>query len=377
MFVPYVSPRPLRGYGYGRFGNPHPNSRLGALTPQQTQEAETAISIGVTTSLVLAGAAAGSIAGPIGAAVGAVLGEIYSLTRAKKGKAEISWDSLVNSHDLFSMNGRDFQEYAWAEAFKGMTDENYNAFPGMGPNAHSDPDLLTKPMTQLIINAYVSKKVPLNASTQQVYNTIILPWLKSGAGGMVNWSVLGSEATQNQALMIMSAVDRYLAGLPIVRADMIMYSSDPGYRGDSMPTLTQALMSAGLIKKTSPGKTVVPIPKTVKPKIVAKVPVQARAAVPSSTAVTVAPTPAMDAQTAALIAQLQAQGASESQALAQAEQALSAQGVDTSQPEIQEPLQDAVSTQYAASPAFGLSTTEWILLGCVGLGAVYLLMKKK
>lgn len=376
MFVPYKSSLPLRGYGYGRFGNPHPNSRfLGSITPQQQQFAETAVTVAVTTSLVLAGAAVGSFAGPIGAAVGAILGEIYSLTRAKLGKAEISWNSLTASNDLYSMNGRDFQEYAWAEAFKGMTDENYNAFPGMGPNAHSDPDLLTKPMTQLIINAYTSRRIPLNASTQQVYNAIILPWLKTGAGGMVNWRVLGSEATQQQALMIMSAVDRYLAGLPIVRADMIMYASDPGYRGDSMPTLTQALLSAGVIKKVSPGKTVVPIPKTVTPKIVARIPPTPRTVANKKVAISTAPA-AISTATAAMISQLQAQGVSEAAALAAAEQALSAQGVDTSQPEIQGAIQEGQQAVQSAAPMFGMSTTELLLIGAAGVAVVYFVMRK-
>ncbi len=71
--------------------------------------------------------------------------------------------------------------------------------------------------------------------------------------------------------------------------------------------------------------------------------------------------------TNALIAQLMAQGATQQQALAAALASLQHQGVDTSQPQVQQQLQAAVNP--------GMSNTTLIIIGAVAIGAALFLKK--
>lgn len=167
-----------------------------------------------------AGAAVGSVIPGIGTLIGAVVGGIAGAISSvfgsgKPGKAAGSWDQLTKSNALASNPGRSFTQRSWAEAFKGMLDEGNNIFAGGGKDRHKDPDALAKPL-EAQVKAGMTTLGP-NATTDQVYNQVIVPWMQSNASGL-NWSVLKNEPQQQ--LMIKSAVDRVLAGEPIVRAEM-------------------------------------------------------------------------------------------------------------------------------------------------------------
>lgn len=167
-----------------------------------------------------AGAAVGSIIPVVGTAIGAIVGGIAGAVSSlfgsgKPGKAAGSWDQLTKSNSLATTPGRDYTQQSWAEAFKGMLDEGNNIFKGGGADRHKDPDALAKPL-EAQVKAGMAQLGP-NATTDQVYNQVIVPWMQSSASGL-NWSVLKNEPQQQ--LMIKSAVDRVLAGQPIVRAEM-------------------------------------------------------------------------------------------------------------------------------------------------------------
>jgi hypothetical protein len=179
---------------------------------------------GATASDALAGAetgaAIGSVVPVVGTLVGAVLGGIGGAISSlfgsgKKGAASGSWDQLTKSNALQSTPGRDFSSKSWSEAFKGMLDEGNNIFAGGGKDRHKDPDALAKPLEQQVQGAMA--KLGPNATTDQVYNQVIVPWMQSSGSGL-NWNVLKNEPQQQ--LMIKSAVDRVLAGEPIVRSEM-------------------------------------------------------------------------------------------------------------------------------------------------------------
>lgn len=166
------------------------------------------------------GAAIGSVVPVIGTAVGAIIGGIAGAISSlfgsgKKGAAAGNWDQLTKSNALKSTPGRDFSQKSWAEAFKGMLDEGNNIFAGGGKDRHKDPDALAKPL-ETQIKSGMAKLGP-NATTDQVYNQVIVPWMQTSGSGL-NWSVLKNEPQQQ--LMIKSAVDRVLAGEPIIRAEM-------------------------------------------------------------------------------------------------------------------------------------------------------------
>jgi hypothetical protein len=179
---------------------------------------------GATGSDALAGAETGAAVGSIipvvgtviGAVVGGILGAVSSaFGSGKPGAAAGSWNQLTASNALSSTPGRNFTSQSWSEAFKGMLDEGNNIFSGGGADRHKDPDALAKPL-EAQIKSGMAQLGP-SATTDQVYNQVIVPWMQTSGSGL-NWSVLKNEPQQQ--LMIKSAVDRVLAGEPIVRTEI-------------------------------------------------------------------------------------------------------------------------------------------------------------
>jgi hypothetical protein len=193
----------------------------GATGTDALSGAETGAAVG---TMILPGV--GSL---IGAVLGGAAGAISSLFGSgKKGAAAGSWDQLGKSGALKSTPGRNFSEKSWGEAFTGMRDEGNNIFAGGGKDRHKDPDALAKPLEAQVKGAMA--KLGPKATTDQVYNQVIVPWMQSSASGL-NWNVLQNEPTQQ--LMIKSAVDRVLAGEPIVRSEM-QSASSPQSSGQSL-----------------------------------------------------------------------------------------------------------------------------------------------
>jgi len=198
-----------------------------------------AISTGAASALGIGSSIAiGQTAIPIpvvGAAICAVVGAIAILSQRHVGKAEAAWRNPAFYNSLYHTNGRDYDEHSFSEAFKGMLDTGNNIVPGCGPDRHKNPDCLLGPMAGVIAQGYLNRTVPLTATTQQVYDAVVKPWLQSSAGGLVNWGVLNTEPIQQ--LMMKAAADRYLAGQAMTRGDMPTYSN----QGAHTPTLLQVL----------------------------------------------------------------------------------------------------------------------------------------
>jgi hypothetical protein len=386
--VPYITNRPLRGGAvpsifpprvqagrYSQFGAlgcpPHALGSLGLS--QDASAAVKGASTGASiASTIGAGAAAGSVVPVIGTAIGAVIGAgilAAQFLKPKLGAASKGWNDIVQRGLLNSLSGRDFDERTWSEGFKGMMDEGMNVFGTFcGPDRHQNPDCFAVPLSKVIQQGYLSGKVPLSASTMDVYNYVILPWLQSGAGGQIRWNVLQGEPTQQK--MILAMADRYLAGYPIARGDMTSYLKDPGRAGYShtiplgtalAPLLAklQAPQSAPLVSPTGVVSQQIPI---------AAKPVTVTGMSPIGTAIV-----PVD-QTAALMQQMLAQGASQQQAMQAAMASLQAQGVNTATPQVQQQL--ATDMSAASNPTmagFGSGLPTWLMMGvaAVGLGFVF------
>jgi hypothetical protein len=197
-----------------------------------------AVGIAATGTGIGAGLLIGQTAIPIpvvGAAIGVIVWAAMHFAQRHVGKAEASWTSPGFYASLRTTQGRDYDEKQFSEAFKGMMDTGNNIVPGCGPDRHKDPDCLLGPMAAVIAQGYLSNAVPLTATTAQVFNTVVKPWLMSGAGGLVNARTLASEPIQ--MLMMQAATDRYLAGQAMTRGDMPSY----GNLGAHTPPLIQAL----------------------------------------------------------------------------------------------------------------------------------------
>lgn len=183
----------------------------------------------------------------VGAVIGAAIFEAVHLMQRHVGSAEASWTAPGFYASLQSHAGRDYDEHQFSEAFKGMMDTGNNIIPGCGADRHKSPDCFLGPMANVIAQGYLSKAVPLSATTADVFNIAVKPWLASGAGGMVNYTTLAKEPTQ--LLMMQAATDRYLAGQAMTRGDMASY----GNVGAHTPSLLAALQP--LIAQMTPTTT--------------------------------------------------------------------------------------------------------------------------
>jgi hypothetical protein len=229
---------------------------LGASTGAGIQYAQVASKVGGVAAGAVAsgfgvasGAAAGSIVPIVGTVIGAALGFIVGkfFGPAKLGQASVTWNDMVAHNYLSNTRGMSFDERYFAEAMKGAMDEGNNVWPKCGADRHKNPDCFFGPLAQVIRAAYVAGRVPVTASTQQVFQSIVMPWLQSGANGLVNWGVLSREPTQQ--LLIEAATDRYINGLPLTRADMSEYSGQ-GYT-DREPSINAVLATAPAVTSVS------------------------------------------------------------------------------------------------------------------------------
>ncbi len=213
---------------------------------RSTSDIASGVSIGATAGSIFPGV--GTV---IGAAVGAVVGAIGSLFGpAKLGQAALTWNDMTQHGYLFSQRGQAFDERYIGEAYKGAMDEGTNVWPGCGNPGYTNPDCFYSKLASVIAQGYLSGKVPLSASTSQVYTTVVVPWLASGAGGLFNYANALAEQKQQgtamsqQELLIQAAVDRYIGGLPITRANMPAYAAYASqYARWSTPSITTALAS--------------------------------------------------------------------------------------------------------------------------------------
>lgn len=316
----------------------------------------------------------------IGAVIGLVVGAALILGQRHVGKAEASWRNPAFYNSLATTAGRDYDEKQFSEAFKGMLDTGNNIVPGCGPDRHKNPDCLLGPMAAVIAQGYLSGAIPLTATTQQVFDTAVRPWLQSGAGGLVNWGTLANEPIQ--VSMMRAAADRYLAGEAMTRGDMPSY----GNQGAHTPTLVQVLQpilqqaAAPVMTPTSGGGTVPQIPYTGPAQQVQTpytgpqqqaLPIMAQQITPTGTTSIGTPIVPPD-QTAALMAQLQAQGQSQQQAIQAAMASLQAQGVppQQAQADVSGALQQSAPPTTAG---FGAGLPSWAMYGiaAIGLGFVF------
>jgi len=236
---------------------------LGATTAQSVQIASTTAKVGAMAAPAIAsafgisaGAAAGSVVPIVGTVIGAAIGFLVGkfFGPAKLGQASVTWNDMVAKGYLTQQQGRAFDERYFGEALKGAMDEGNNVWPGCGPDRHKNPDCFFGPMSQVILAGYTSGKVPVTANTATVFQTVVIPWLASGANGLVNWQNLTHEPGQpvgntGQELLLEAATDRYINGLPIVRGDMQAYAGK-GYTTHE-PSINSVLSQAPAVATVS------------------------------------------------------------------------------------------------------------------------------
>lgn len=348
-----------------------------------------------TISLTLVGAKAGATIGSvfpvvgtvIGAAVGAVLGAVGSLFGpAKEGQAAETWDDMVANAYLFKTLGRQFDERYFAEALKGMMDKGNNAWPGCGKDGYKNPDCFAGPLAQTIVKGYLAKTVPLSATTAQVYNSVVVPWLKAGAGGIFTWAPYAAENAANgniQGSMVTALVDRYLAGLPVTRADMPEYAGQ-GYT-DHEPALNVAL--APLLQTTAAPSPSPSVALAQAPKSTVSAPIAKAAATVAAPVIAAAAIPVQAVQTANISSVASSSGVTpastapltpvQDSTAALLTPMLANEGANMVSPAAQQVVADVAAngvqqTPYGPPSSFDLSSIPWWAWALGAGGAVYL-----
>jgi len=369
---------------------------LGLMTGAQAQNApqvaKSVSDIGTGASL---GATVGSVfpvvGTAIGAAVGAAIGAIGSLFGpAKEGQAADTWDNMVQEGYLGKTLGRNFDERYFAEAMKGAMDKGNNVWPQCGADGYKNPDCFYGPLSQTIVQGYLTKKVPLSATTAQVMSSVVNPWLQSGAAGLFKWAPYAAENAINanqQGLLVQGAVDRYLAGLPIVRSGMSEYAGQ-GYT--VMYPLLNAALAPLLQTTAAPSKSPsVALAQAPAAKIPAPI-AAAASSVAAQVAASPAPLPAVApvavissvatpvGVTPATVAPLTTQQATTASIMSST---LGSDGINMVSPAAQQLVSDVAANgvqQTALGPPSADDLSEWILPGALIAGAllIYLAMKK-
>ncbi|MHB8414597.1 MAG: hypothetical protein ACYDB1_04320 [Acidiferrobacteraceae bacterium] len=364
--VAAVAAAKLRGAG-GRVPRGTSFSGLAGTTGAGIQYAQMASKVGGVASGAIAsgfgiasGAAAGSVVPIVGTVIGAALGFVVGkfFGPAKLGQASVTWNDMVAHGYLQTTRGAGFDERYFAEAMKGVMDEGNDIWGGCGPDRHKNPDCFFGPLAQVIRAAYVSGAVPVTATTQQVWQSVVLPWLASGANGLVNWQVLTHQPGQPagntlQMLLIEAATDRYINGLPITRADMPEYQGQ-GYT-DHEPAINSVLAQAPAVPTMSSAVATQPNAMVSTP-VVASGSALAQAVAPSYTGGAAAP---QSGVSASLLSQLLAQ-----------------QGIGMSSPAAQQVVgqvasQGVTQTAYGPPAGSGSGLPSWVVpAGIAGVVAV-------
>lgn len=388
--VPYRSNRPLRGLGF--LGASAIVGTVATKGASLAAGAGTSALIGTaagTTGGALFGAAAGSVVPIIGTVIGAVVGILTSKLFGHANYAAV-YSNIANVAQLFQayegvagqypgrMYGWPELQYIWHGAMVS------GLFPGNGPPAGQPctqamisnkinacgtgqwiDDLLgsSKPTSPGSNNiaALIAKGLSQGISDPiTMTNNVLVPGMEAIAGGRNNgWiSVARSANPQLYRQLLMDTADYMMS---TVNPSMPAYYGPAGIQQQASPapTVTTPSVPVQQIAPAQPAAPVVVSMPPVQPQIVQPVqvvPVSAAPQVPqpvlgptgATTTTTATLTTAAGAQpipvdaTAQYLATLQAQGASQNQAMLQAIAALQSQGYSA---------QAAQSTVAAAAPS--------------------------
>lgn len=398
--------------------------RLGATTCtlKTAGESATLITAGVTAgSAIAAGAAIGSVAGPIGAAVGAVAGIVAGLlTPSPNTAAHIgSWDSqLVNAlAALPSTVAGVGRQIPWNEDSHGLV-QYIEACLACGQYMSWDNQLILNydvcahwamtlsTMVQVVATAVCKNKAGASVTVSLTSApggpvgpgnfTFVNPGISvgpeavtaaviMGPKGCMTWMFNRWQIASTSALSKTYATEMGSnAAASKVYALMVDYVANQEGTPDEVipptpvPDVTAVTPAASTAVKTavaSPPVAKAPIP--VAPIEVAPAPI-------TSTKTTTVTTPATPTAPAAVVTAAPATCATDTPIAvsnngtpvtsSDISDALTSAGLDPTDPDVQSAVN---STLAAQSGFFGMSNTQMLIVGGLGLGAIYFLTRKK
>lgn len=313
---------------------------------------------------------------------------VKNLFGSKPSRAEQTWDGY--KPQAGRNPGTAYDEKGFAEIVKGAFDANRAVFNN---DAKAREQFLANYVAG-IAAAFKAGKIPVTASVPQVFESIGIPWLKSNVK-----SFAAFEKNPYLKPLFKDIAERYLANLPVTRANMAafgsQYASYPKAPlilealGDwlkaRLPAPATGTPAAGMPAAPAAGGTVrlptVPgLPKpptatnlptppkpptasTPKPPAASSTP--AASSLPAAGALPAAGSVVLPSAISQLIEQMRSQGASQQDAFNNAIAAMQAQGVPTPPA-----VRDQVAQEVSAGATGAMSSTMKI----VGIGAGVLLL---
>ena len=411
-----MTPNQIRNMGLGRLGA-GPQAQQNVRT---TQEVATLAYAGVTAgSAIAAGASIGSVAGPIGAAVGAIAGiAVGILTPSPNTAAHIgSWDSqLVNALAALPKTVAGIgRQIPWNENSHGLVQYieallacgNYMSWDNqliLNYNVCAHWAMTLSEAVRVVAQAVCTNPAGANVTVQVTSQpggpvgpapfTFKNPGITTGPeavtdavimgpnGVMVwlfnRWQIAGTAALSKtyaatmganaQAAKVYALMVDYVAGTSGV-ADTIPAAPVPNVA--AIPAKVSSTVTPAV---NAPIQASAPVLQTQSPIVMR--PTVSTPAAPAPVSIPATPTPVAatssgatvtDSDVAQLIAQMQAQGASQTSAINAALQQLESQGVNTQAPAVQQAVSSAVSP--------GISMKD-ILLGVAALVGIYLIVER-
>lgn len=274
---------------------------------------------------------------------------IKNLIGSKPSRAEQTWDGYKAVAG--SQPGTAYDERGFAEIVKGGFDANRSALP------QTTREPLLRDYAAALVAGIKKGAVPVTATVDQIYAKIGEPWLKTHVR---SWA----EFQKNSKLkpLFVDLTTRYLANLPITRADMAAFKGDKAYTVHA-PLILTALKgwTPPTPKATTPAKTPAKKPPVSKPPAAGSIPKTASGA------------PDLDALVKAFLAQ----GATQNQAIQGALQALQSAGIATpaavQAAVAQEAAESSQEMLAAGGPAAGIP--GWMVMAAGGLAVVFALAR--
>jgi hypothetical protein len=158
-----------------------------------------------------AGAAIGSVVPIVGTALGAIIGgAVGAISSAfgpgKKDPEVYGWQALVDSTAKTPGAGLVINNPFILMA--GMFDERSSTVPIYQKYGRAGENKFTVDMTQQINNAFHSGAINSQSTPQQVYDSVVMPWVAS----MGNWNNVGPEYKESISELLMNMTGQYMAG---------------------------------------------------------------------------------------------------------------------------------------------------------------------
>jgi hypothetical protein len=192
-----------------------------------------------------AGAAIGSIIPGVGTLIGGVVGGAVGAIASAFGPGAKDAETMTSDQiiNATSASGNSQQVAASVQnpylALAGLMDEHHSTLPMYQQYGRMGEQKFTNDMVTQINNAYKAGTINANSTPQQVYNSVVAPWVAGMGSG---WNNVGSTYTATTQGLLQDMVSQYMNGTASQNWKAVggdsPFGNLPGYGGTPAPSYT-------------------------------------------------------------------------------------------------------------------------------------------